>query len=387
MIATPAFLADPALAKVWEALPESRVVGGAVRDALAGLPVQDIDLATPRRPDEIVSALERAGLRAIPTGIAHGTITARAKNRSFEVTTLRRDVATDGRHATVAFTDDWLADAARRDFTFNAMSMDRAGHLFDPFGGAADLAGGKVRFVGDPRLRIAEDYLRALRYFRFLARYGHTEPDAATLAALAEAVPGLARLSAERVWSELKRILAAPRPIKAVRLMHRLGILSAVLPEATEIARLERLLNSCDAGVDPLLRLAALLPAFPPALPERLRLSGAEAARLEALLGPEPALQEPASDDDIRRALADTETDVLADRVRLSGGSQDLLRRIQATPRPKFPLQGRDLVALGIQPGPAVGRLLAELRAWWLEGGCMATEGQIHHELARRCPA
>jgi poly(A) polymerase len=385
-----AFLADPALAQVWDALPDARVVGGAVRDAMLGLPVQDIDLATPQTPEAIVAALERAGLRAIPTGIAHGTVTALADHRGFEVTALRRDVATDGRHATVAFTDDWLADAARRDFTINAMSMDRSGRLYDPFDGNADLAGGKVRFVGDPRQRIAEDFLRVLRYFRFLARYGREPPDPATRAALAEAVPGLCRLSAERVWSELKRILAAPDPLEALRLMQFLGILDAVLPKATDFARLERLLHPSHPGPpegaeeSPLLRLAALLPALPQNFAERLRLSGAEAERLAALLAETPPLPEPASDDDIRRALADVDREVLVDRVRLAGGSPDLLRRVQAMPQPKFPLQGRDLVASGMPPGPEIGRLLARLRDWWLQGGCVATAEELHHELARR---
>ena len=167
----PAFLAEPALVAVMAALPEARVVGGAVRDALAGREVGEIDLATPRTPDQVTEALQASGLRAVPTGLSHGTVTAVVDGHGFEVTTLRRDVESDGRHAVVAFTDDWRADAARRDFTINAMSLTRSGDIFDYFGGIGDLRAGILRFVGDPSTRIAEDYLRILRYFRFLARY------------------------------------------------------------------------------------------------------------------------------------------------------------------------------------------------------------------------
>src|SRR6478752_9303680 len=178
-ITPPAFLAEPALAAVMAALPEARVVGGAVRDTLAPREVREIDLATPRTPEQVTQALREAGLRAVPTGLAHGTVTAVSDGQGFEVTTLRRDVQTDGRRAVVAFTDDWRADAARRDFTINAMSLTRAGEVFDYFGGIADLRAGVLRFVGDPATRIAEDYLRILRYFRFLARYGNGPVDSA----------------------------------------------------------------------------------------------------------------------------------------------------------------------------------------------------------------
>ena len=215
-IEPPAFLADPALASVMAAVPEARVVGGAVRDALAGREVTDIDLATPRTPDEVTQALRAAGIRAVPTGLDHGTVTAVAGGRGFEITTLRRDVETDGRHARVAFTDDWRADAARRDFTINALSMTRDGAVFDYFDGVADLRAGRLRFVGDPSSRIAEDYLRILRYFRFFARYASGPADPAALTAIRAGVPGLATLSAERVWSELIGILSAPDPRGAV---------------------------------------------------------------------------------------------------------------------------------------------------------------------------
>ncbi len=189
----PPVLREPAVAAVLAALPRARLVGGAVRDALAGLPVADLDLATPDPPASVIDTLSRAGIRVVPTGIAHGTVTAIADGRPIEITTLRRDVATDGRHATVAFTDDWHEDAARRDFTINAMSMTPAGEVEDWFGGREDLAAGRVRFVGEASRRLAEDYLRALRFFRFHARYGSGAPDEEAVTAIAAAVPGLAR--------------------------------------------------------------------------------------------------------------------------------------------------------------------------------------------------
>jgi poly(A) polymerase len=378
-IPPPPFLAEPALAAVLAALPEARLVGGCVRDALAGLPVADIDLATPRRPEAVAAALRAAGLKASPTGIAHGTITAISAHRGFEVTTLRRDVATDGRRAVVAYTEDWREDAARRDFTINAMFMTREGEVFDYFGGVADLRAGRVRFVGDPATRIAEDYLRILRFFRFWARYGRGEPDAAAVAAIAAAVPGLARLSAERVWSELKRILAAPDPRAAVDLMARLGVLAAVIPEGAAPERLAALAAS-GAPEDALLRLAALLGGDATAFAARLKLSKAERERLLAMRA---ASAPPVDADDatLRRALAEWPRAVVIDRVWLAGGDRALLSRLAAMPPPEFPLRGRDLRRAGVPAGPEVGRLLRELRAWWLATGC---SGDARAELTRR---
>lgn len=384
-IQPPDFLSDPALAPVLAALPEARVAGGAVRDTLAGRPVADIDLATPRHPDQVIAALTQAGIRAVPTGIGHGTVTAVSGGRGFEVTTLRRDVQTDGRHAVVAFTDDWREDAARRDFTMNALSMTRAGAVFDYFGGIPDLHAGAVRFVGDPATRIAEDYLRILRFFRFHARYGSGSPDAAAVAAIRAGVPGLARLSAERVWSELARILAAPDPRGAVALMAGLGVLAAVMPEGADPARLARLV-AAGAPADPVLRLAALLTGDPAAFAARLRLSTAEHDRLVALRDA-PLARPDADDPALRRLLADTDAALLLDRVWLAGGTGpewDALRaRLASMPRPVFPLEGRDVLALGLPPGPQVGALLRAVRAWWLEGGCGADAASCRAELAR----
>lgn len=375
-IAPPVFLADPALQSVLAALPGARLVGGAVRDALAARPVADVDLATPEPPDVVTGRLRAAGLKAVPTGLAHGTVTAVAGHRGFEVTTLRRDVETDGRHAIVAFTDDWRADAARRDFTINAMSMTPDGAVFDYFGGIDDLRAGTVRFVGDARIRIAEDFLRVLRFFRFWARYGAHPADAAAVAAIRESVGGLARLSPERVWSELRRILAAPDPSDAVALMQALGVLVAVVPEGTSPARLSAVV-AAGAPADPVLRLAALLDGDAGEFADRLRLSGAERERLLALRAAAPPC---ADDDDLRRALADAPRDIVEGRLWLAG-NRVALGRLPALATPVFPLKGRDLAQAGVPAGPGMGALLAELRAWWLAGGC---QGDVRAELARR---
>ncbi len=382
----PGFLADSALSAVMAVLPEARVVGGAVRDALASRPVIEIDLATPREPGQVVQALAAAGIRTVPTGLDHGTVTAVVDGRGFEITTLRRDVETDGRHAVVAFTDDWRADAARRDFTINALSMTRDGGVFDYFDGIADLRAGCVRFVGDPVTRIVEDYLRILRFFRFFARYASGPADPAALAAIRASVSGLAGLSAERVWSELSRILSAPDPRAAIGLMAELGVLAAVLPEGADPARLERLVAG-GAPADPLLRLAALLTGDPLALADRLRLSSAERDRLVALrTGPVP--RPDMDDDDLRRLLAEEEPAVLIDRTWLAGGAASdwaaLRARLSAMPRPVFPLEGRDVLAMGEPEGPRVGVLLREVRRWWLDGGCVADDAACRAELARR---
>jgi poly(A) polymerase/tRNA nucleotidyltransferase (CCA-adding enzyme) len=382
----PAFLSEPALAALLAALPEARVVGGAIRDTLAERPVTEVDLATPRVPEAVTETLRAAGIRAVPTGIEHGTVTAIVDSRGFEVTTLRRDVATDGRHAVVEFTDDWHADAARRDFTINAMSMTRHGEVFDYFDGIADLQAGIVRFVGDPVTRIAEDYLRILRFFRFFARYGSGLPDKAAITAIREGIPGLAGLSVERVWSELSRILSAPDPRAAIAWMDDLGVLRAILPEGTNPLALARLIDA-GAPADPVLRLSALLTGDAALAAARLRLSAADRDRLVALRsGPVPQ----AGDDDtaLRRLLADAEPGLLIDRAWLAGGGAPewaaLRQRLVAQTPPVFPLEGRDVLALGEREGPRVGTLLRAVRQWWLDGGCTAGRDACLAELARR---
>jgi poly(A) polymerase/tRNA nucleotidyltransferase (CCA-adding enzyme) len=385
-IAPPLFLSEPSLASVLAALPEARVVGGAVRDALAERPITDIDLATPRTPEQVTDALQAAGIRAVPTGLDHGTLTAVIGGRGFEVTTLRRDVETDGRHARVAFTEDWRADAARRDFTINALSLTRDGSVFDYFGGIPDLHAGRLRFVGDPAVRIAEDYLRILRYFRFLARYAFGPPDERAIAAIRAGVPGLAALSVERVWKEFEGILAAPDPRGAISLMEATGVLPAVLPEGFDAGHLARLV-AAGAPADPLLRLAALLTSSATALADRLRLSTAERARLAGLRS--SPVPRPRDDDAaLRRLLADETAEMLIDRCWLAtGGATEgaaLRMRLAALPRPVFPLEGRDVLAQGVAEGPRVGALLRAVRNWWMDGGCIANAETCRAELVRR---
>ena len=382
----PALLADPALLAVLDALPPARLVGGSVRDTLAGRPVSDIDLAVPWPPAQVMQALGQAGLRAIPTGLAHGTVTALSAGRGFEVTTLRRDEDTDGRHARVAWTEDWRQDAARRDFTINALSMTRAGEVFDYFAGIADLRAGRVRFVGDAAARVAEDRLRALRFFRFQARYGRGAPDPAATAAIAAQVADLRQLSAERVWTELRLILSLPDPSDSLRLMADLGVLATILPGS----RAESLLAALAAGIpaDPVLRLAVLITGDGAAEAELLRLSGSERDRLLALRR-QPPIADPSPDDaTLRRLLADTPASLLIGGLWVAGafGPQwDKLReRLARMPRPVFGLEGRDALALGLPPGPRVGALLRAVRDWWRNGGCVADPAACRAELARR---
>ncbi len=370
-------LSDPVVQHLFTLLPTARLVGGCVRDALAGRPSADIDLASPLPPETAAAALTQAGLRVIPTGLAHGTVTAMVAGRSFEITTLRRDLVTDGRHAETEWTADWREDAARRDFTINAMSLSPDGTLHDYFGGAADLRAGRVCFVGDAATRVAEDYLRILRFFRFQARYGTGQPDEAALAAIRAGVPGLVRLSAERVWGELKRILTAPDPDTALFLMHGTGVLAAIVPEGARLASVAPL------PPDPVLRIAALLTGDRAAFAARLKLSAAEATRLLALQGPPPAGDDAA----LRRLLADSDADTLIGRSLLAGQPAAIRDRIRALPRPVFPLEGRDALALGLPPGPAIGALLRATRAWWLAGGCVASPDACRAELARRAAA
>lgn len=372
----PDILSDPSLQRLWDALPEARIAGGAVRDALCGAETADVDLATPLSPEQVMQRLRAAGIKVVPTGLPHGTVTAVVDGRGFEVTTLRRDVETDGRHAVVEFTDDWKLDAARRDFTINAMMLARDGTVFDYFGGRDDLAVGRVRFVGDPATRIAEDYLRILRFFRFHARFGRTPPEAVTLAALRNGVPGMARLSVERVWNELRRILEAPDPDGAIRLMRDLGVWQAAAPEADGAAQVARLPR------DPVLRLSALIgsPDRAEAIAIRLKMSNQDRDRLVRLMAtPDPD----GSDDDLRRLLADHLPADLIDRAWLAG-RPDVRQRLEAMRRPAFPLEGRDVLAAGLTAGPVVGGLLRDIRRWWMAGGCRAGRAACLTELAKR---
>ena len=356
-----------------------RFVGGCVRDAVLGRDAKDVDLATTDPPETVIALLEAAGLKAVPTGIAHGTVTAVVDGTPFEVTTLRRDVETDGRHAKVAFTDDWVADAARRDFTLNAMYCDADGTLFDPVGGIEDARQGRVRFVGDARARIEEDALRLLRFFRFHAHYGRGEADAKALAACRELAPLLANLSGERLRDETLKLLAAPEPAPVVALMIDMGVLGQVLPEVAGVGALAALCAIEGDAADPLRRLACLLrdgQGGAERVAKRLRLSNADAKRLAALATPAVAL---AADDDVRaqrRALYRVGRALFVDLVYLAwaaapgdaGSFRAMLATATAWENPALPVKGADATALGVPVGPEIGRLLAAVEAWWQDG-------------------
>ncbi|MCI0431619.1 MAG: CCA tRNA nucleotidyltransferase [Rhodospirillales bacterium] len=365
---------------------ELRFVGGCVRDAVLGRSVGDIDIATPEPPELVMQRLAAAGLKAVPTGIDHGTVTAVAGGKPFEITTLRRDVETFGRRARIAFTDDWREDAARRDLTINALSCTPEGVLFDYFGGLADLALGRVRFVGDARQRIAEDRLRLLRFFRFLAWYGHGAPDPEGLAAASAAAPELAQLSGERIQGEMRKLLKASDPAPVLTLMAEHGVLGHAVPvrfDVTRVAALVEVEKRADLKPDPIRRLGALLDGDEGGalqVAERWRLSNGDGERLLAIVaaGPKPTPELSARE---RRLLfyrlgAETWKDrvLLAWSAALAAGSKDeparwreLLQLPQLWHPPTLPVKGRDLVALGLRPGPQVGELMAALEAWWID--------------------
>ncbi|MBA4806758.1 CCA tRNA nucleotidyltransferase [Brevundimonas sp.] len=350
----------------------ARFVGGCVRNSLLGRPVDDIDIATRLRPEQTMAALKTAGLKAVPTGLEHGTVTGVSERKPYEITTLRRDVETDGRRAVVAFTEDWAEDAARRDFRLNALYADAAGTVFDPTGGGlADAAEGRIVFVGEAETRIREDYLRILRFFRFQAWYGRGEPDAAGLAACAALKGGMARLSAERVSKELLKLLAAPDPRPAVRAMAETGVLDQVLPEAQPLAMFDAL---CEASPDPVLRLSALLPEDADTVVRiagDLRLSNAVRDRLAAAVADGPAVTPGMTAAEARAAIYRLGRAAFEDRLSRAeaarGGDCAGLRRLAAEwTAPKMPVGGRDLARLGLKPGPETGRILKAFEDAWI---------------------
>ena len=372
---------------------DARFAGGCVRDAILQRPPTDIDLATPIEPGAVSAKLEAAGLKAVPTGIAHGTVTAIARGRKFEITTLRRDVATDGRHAVVAFTTDWRDDAARRDFTINAMSMAADGSVFDYFGGREDLDAGRVRFVGDAPTRIREDVLRLLRFFRFHARYAKGDYDSEGLAAcraLADLLPGL---SAERVAGELYRILEGPRAAATLDAMRNAGALAHWLPEmgdTARLARLERIVTAQGAAPSAVRALAALLPAAAVRpVTARLKLSNADSDRLEELVTPATAIN-PVASAPVRRATLYNLGADPADGVLLAwansaseAGFEALLAEARGWVRPRFPLNGEDARAAGIEPGPAMGAWLKRCEEAWVAFGAVETREALLARLRR----
>jgi poly(A) polymerase len=376
----------------------ARFVGGCVRNAITGHPVEDIDIATTLVPDAVIAALKAARLKAVPTGVDHGTVTAVSGGKPFEITTLRRDVETDGRRAVVAFTTDWSEDARRRDFRLNALYCDVEGRLFDPTGeGLADARAGRIVFVGDADTRILEDGLRILRFFRFLAWYGKGEPDAVALAACGRLKDRIGALSAERVSKELLKLLAADDPRPTVRLMAASGVLSVALPEASNLARFDRLVGieteqlfQCDAE----LRLGSLLPDDPAvglACAERLRLSNAQRARLSGMLGQAPPIRSWMSPKEARRDVYQLGADTFCDRVLLAWAASErpatttqwraLLPMAQSWPRPTFPLTGEEVMAAGVPRGPLVGQVMREVESWWIDNDFISDKLSIVERL------
>jgi poly(A) polymerase len=396
-VAGEAWFEAPDLQKVMALLnadgAEARVAGGAVRNSLMGLATVDVDIATDLRPEAVIERAKAAGIKAVPTGIDHGTVTLVVDGRPFEVTTLRRDISTNGRHAEVAFGTDWQEDANRRDLTINALYADKNGDVIDLAGGLADIETRTVRFIGKAEDRIAEDYLRILRYFRFFAFYGGGRPDADALRSMARLKDGLKRLSAERVWSELKKLLSAEDPGRALLWMRTTGVLTLILPE-TEKWGIDEMPGLIETGrvlkwpVDPLLRLAAMVPPDGERLKtlvERMKLSRQEAtfladwaaapkvpgkiastafARMLYRSGKEGLSTQLKLSLAIARTKAAADAKQMAEAARLQG----LLAQAEAWEKPEFPVGGSDVLALGVAAGPHVGKLLKQLEDEWVEG-------------------
>ncbi len=379
----------------------TRIVGGAVRNALLGRPVNDVDLATTLLPEQTKAAAAAAGFKTVDTGLSHGTITAiRQVDGAFqavEVTTLRHDVETFGRHAKVAFTDDWSADAARRDFTMNAIYVDQQGELFDPVGGVCDLETRTVRFVGDPDDRIEEDFLRILRFFRFSAQYGNGILEPAGLAACVRKRAGLASLSAERIRKELFSLLVAPFACDVLRAMESYGLLSDILGTVVSVdvlCRLAMIEEHQGYDVDQVRRLGALVPLTSldqRGLKKRLRLSNSQSEALAAAAKTAGILRPPAGIADVTAALYSHGRRPVLDGVLIDWSKSDvrenddvwidLCARISNQPVPEFPLGGRDLVDRGVPEGPQVGRALRRLEAYWLQRDCIPGKVELLQQL------
>lgn len=355
---------------------EARVVGGAVRNALLGHSVRDLDIATTALPEEVIAAAETKGLRVVPTGLKHGTVTVVVNGEGIEVTTLREDVATDGRHAEVRFTTTWSADASRRDFTINALYCDAGGRLHDPLSGYPDIVSRRIRFIGNARLRIEEDYLRILRFFRFFAEYGSGPIDEAGMHACVMMRHGLRRLSGERLRQELMKLLVAPRMLEAIEAMQTHGLLGEILPTAPRLSHLARLVG-CEPSASATLRLACMsihTREDAEKVSRRLRLSNAEYDVLRdvartACLRPVPSI--PLA----KHWLYELGLQGFQERVSYLNSScprhladmrwHEMRDLPSHWPRPEFPIAGRDVIAAGIRPGPEIGELLSRLESAW----------------------
>lgn len=391
------WLADNAAQTLFSAFPKGqlRFAGGAIRNALMGHSVGDIDLAVQAEPPAVMAALKTAGIRYVETGLAHGTLTAVISGIAYEITSLRRDVETDGRRAVVSFTQDWGEDAQRRDLTINALYADMSGQVFDPCGeGLDDIKAGRLRFVGNAQARIEEDYLRLLRYFRFVAWYGGDGPlDKDALSAARELQGGLRTLSAERIWSELKKLLQAPDPRRAVRIMGQNGILDTLLPEASNSEGLDlyvALEQRESLKVDPLMRLMAMSAREPlqmMRLTTRLKMSKAETARLRGWADDGSTLDPYAQDREKFQLIYKAGKKVVVDRARIrAAGEPDVIKSAhwisladlaKGWTVPEFPLSGKDLMAAGVKSGPGMGRAMKALEALWVRSGFTADKAKL----------
>ncbi|MDQ8697786.1 CCA tRNA nucleotidyltransferase [Hyphomicrobium sp. LHD-15] len=378
---------------------EARVVGGAVRNALLGKPVKDVDVATTAEPGDVIRLAQAAGLTAVPTGAAHGTITVIADHQPIEVTTLRRDIETFGRHARVTFTTDWTEDARRRDFTINALYCDAEGTVHDPLGGYRDLVGRRVSFIGDAQDRIREDYLRILRFFRFTADYAEGPPDPGGLEASIALAAGLEQLSAERIRAELLRLLAAKRAVAVVAVMNDAKLIEnliGVSGDVTQFDRLSAIEVALGRDPDPLLGLAALAGARPGrslgGLGTRLRLSNTETERLQRLAFPDPAFDPDNAERAARAFLYRFGVDAFRDGVLMawarSGAATDSshwLERFLLPNRwraPQLPVRGSELLDRGLAEGPAIGRVMRAFEDWWIAEDFPKDELRLAHALS-----
>lgn len=378
---------------------EARAVGGAVRNALLGAPVKDVDLSTPALPETVMALAEKAGLKAVPTGIEHGTVTIISAHVPYEVTTLRRDIETFGRHARVTFSTDWAEDARRRDFTINALYCAADGQIHDPLGGYPDIAARRVRFIGDPHDRIREDYLRILRFFRFTAEYAGEHADPAGLAASTELAAGLEGLSRERIRAELLRLLAAPGASAMLRLMDKAGILARLIGPEVDVERGARLIEIetwLARAPDAILRLAALAAIRPGAallLRDGLRLSSAEYERIARAAIPDPAHDPATPEIEAKAFLYRHGAEAFSDGVLLTWASStaspaDTAHRhrlelpLRWTP-PPLPVRGADVMGLGVPAGPKVGRVIAQFEEWWIANDFPLDPRRIAAELHR----
>lgn len=391
------WLTSPGAKAIFAALPDrtTRFVGGCVRNAVFGHPIGDVDLATQLEPSEVQKLLKAAEIKTVPTGIEHGTLTAVVDGEPFEITSLRKDVETDGRRAVIAFTKDWAEDALRRDFTVNALYADQDGNIYDPTGlGIDDVKARKFNFVGDGDQRVKEDYLRILRYFRFVAWYsGDQKIDGAALKACRENREGLKSLSAERIWSELKKLLSAPEPARAVQIMLTNDILNIVLPESSNaegLALMQSLESQHNIDPDPLLRLMAMSgrDEFAMAgLAKRLKLSNTERTRLLSWAGNQVAFSPDMKEATFKQGIYASTPQTAYDRmmVRAAGVPDPILamawvkkaRFARDWPIPEFPLKGRDLKEAGIKDGPEMGKILRALKELWIRSGFQADKAKL----------